>query len=435
MIATLALLPSLCFVSPPVAQDASPEPAKRWTQEELERVSGEIRTELEEMRGMKFKRPVKVHVTDKKGFLEYARKRQERVETPERRKRDETVAKMLGAVPPDMDLQATLEKLLEEQVGGFYDPGSDTFYLMETFGGDIARIILAHELTHALDDQYFDLDKNLKRLHEETDAEFAFDAVVEGSGTAAMNQWTVRHKDDLDMGMLLQSEDLETRGLEAAPAFLWVPLIAVYLRGEGFLVHTAGMNLSMRAAATGDVRAAFEHPPRSSEQILHPEKYWDASSMDEPRSVAIDASKLSPGWKASGEDTLGELYLALVTTPSDQRPKFDPKNKFSILGIHYTNKAAEGWGGDRALLLEKGDARVLWLVTAWDTPEDAQEFRDAAAAVFAEKAEGTPAFHHKIDREGDGDVVVVVAYSGVSERELPKPSWKVAPKPVAEAKR
>jgi hypothetical protein len=428
MIAALTLLPSLCLASLPFAQDAAPAPAKRWTQEELERVSGEIRTDLETMRGMKFKRPVKVHVTDKKGFLEYARKRQERVETPERRKRDEAIAKMLGAIPPDIDLQATLEKLLEEQVGGFYDPGSDAFYLMETFGGDIARIILAHELTHALDDQYFDLDGNLKRLHEETDAEFAFGAVVEGSGTAAMNQWTVQHQDGLDMSSLLESGDLETRGLEAAPAFLWVPLIAVYLRGEGFLVHTAGMNIAMKAAKTEDVRRAFEHPPRSSEQILHPEKYWDANSLDEPRSVAIDASKLPSGWKTAGEDTLGELYLALVTTPSNERPKFDPKNKFSILGIHYTNKAAEGWGGDRALLLEKGDARVLWLVTTWDTPEDAQEFRDAAAAVFREEPGG--AFRHRVDREGDSDVVVVASYAGVAEKELPKPTWRVAPKPA-----
>jgi hypothetical protein len=182
MFAALALLPPLGFLVPPLArafdQDAPAEAAKRWTQAELEQVSEEIKSDIEALRGKKFKRPIKVQITDKKGFLEYAHKRQELTETPERKARDEEIAKLLGLIPPEMDLQAAMEKLLESQVGGFYDPGSDTFYLMETFGGDLARIILSHELTHALDDQYFDLDGSLKKLHHETDAEFAYQAIV-----------------------------------------------------------------------------------------------------------------------------------------------------------------------------------------------------------------------------------------------------------------
>ena len=121
-------------------------PAKKWTQAELEKVSDEIRGDIEEQRGAKFSRPVKVQVTDAKGFLEYAKKRQEKTETPARRTRDEAIAKMLGLIEPDLDLQAALEKLLEGQVGGFYEPGADTFYLMESFGGDLAKIILARDL-------------------------------------------------------------------------------------------------------------------------------------------------------------------------------------------------------------------------------------------------------------------------------------------------
>jgi len=429
MITALALVPALLtFV-----QDAKAAPPKVWTQAELEAVSAEIKSDIETMRGTKFQRPVKVKVTDKKGFIEYARKRQEKTETPERKARDEWNAKLLGLVPIDMNLQAALEKLLEGQVGGFYDPGSDTFYLMDSFGGDLARIILAHELTHALDDQCFDLDGQLAKLHQESDAEFAFQAVVEGSGTSAMNQWTMQHLKDLDRAALLESSDLETQGLAEAPQFLWKPLIAAYLRGEGFLVHTAGMNVGMKASKTEDIRRAFEHPPRSSEQILHPDKYWDADKVDEPRKVSVDASKLQSGWKVAGEDTLGEITLALVTTPLDQRKPFDPKNPLSILGIQYTNKAAEGWGGDRAVLLEKGDARVLWLVTAWDRPEDAQEFQAAVAAVFPDDPKA--AIQHRIERPGDADVVVVVASHGVAPGDVPTLTWKVEPKAKPDEKR
>lgn len=428
MIAALALLPSLGLVSFPPIQDAAVATAKRWTQAELERVSDEIRSDIESMRGMKYKRPVQVKVTDKKGLLEYIHKRTEKTETPERRVRDEQIAKMLGLIPRDVDLQAVLEKLLENQVGGFYDPGSDTFYLMDSFGGDLARLILSHELIHALDDQYFDLDGKLKSLHQETDAEFAYHAVAEGSGSSGGNQWTFLHMKDLDRKAILESSSLLSNGLEEAPALLWVPLLASYVRGEGFLVRTAGMNMAMKVPEIEDIRHAFEHPPRSSEQILHPEKYWDPAALDEPRSIAIDTAKLPPEWKSMGEDTLGEMILALVATPAEKRAKFDSKNMLSILGIQYTNKAAEGWGGDRALLLAKGDARALWLVTVWDTPEDAKEFREAVAAEFAEAPDAKAAYHYRVDRTGDSDVVVVVAYTGVAERDLPTPTWKIAPK-------
>jgi len=427
--AARTLIP-LVFLAVLPAQGAPAPQAKKWTQEELTRVSDEIRAEIETLRGMKFKRPVKVEVADKKRFIEYARQRQEKTETPERRRRDELQAKMLGLIPPDMDLQAAIEKLLEEQVGGFYDPGSDTFYLMESFGGDLARIILSHELTHALDDQHFDLDAQIRRLGQRTDAEFAYQALVEGSGTSAMNQWTVQHMESLDRDALLGSADIGTKGLEEAPPYLWKPLIAAYLRGEGFLVKVAGMNVAMKAAATEDVRRAFGTPPRSSEQILHPEKYWDPESLDEPRSVTIDTAGLPEGWKVTGEDTLGEIYLALVTTPEAQRKPFNPKNPLAVLGIEYTNKAAEGWGGDRAVLLEKGEARVLWLVSAWDTPEDAAQFREAAVEVFGTASGGDEpgskvAFRHRVDRIGESDVVTVVASTGVDEKDLPRPKWNV----------
>jgi hypothetical protein len=404
-------------------QDAAP--AKKWTQAELEKVSAEIQHDIEELRGVKFRRPVKVKVADAKGFIDYAKKRQEKTETPERRVRDETIAKMLGLVDPDLDLEKTLEKLLEAQVGGFYEPGADTFYLMDTFGGDIAKIILAHELTHALDDQIYDLDGSLKKLGQRTDAEFAYDAVVEGSGTVGMTKWLFRFGKGIDPSAM--KDDVYSKGLDEAPQFLWKPLLGAYLEGSIFLTR-AGSDVPAGEALYG---RAFQHPPRSSEQIIHPEKYWDAKQVDEPRAVSIDTSKLGGGWKVLGEDTLGEMYLAMATTPPEERKPLDVKNPMSIMSIHYTNPAAEGWGGDDAVLLEKSGGRVLWLVTAWDRPEDAEEFRAAADDVL-KKSPGADKFRRTVDRPDAGDVVVVRVVQGVDEKDVPKPTWKVGPKIVAE---
>ncbi len=374
----MMLLSTLLALSASALPQDPPKSKEHWSQADLERVTDEIRGQIEELRGMKYTRPVAAKITDKQGFLEYARKRQEATETPERRQRDETVAKLLGLVPFGLDLSKTFESFLENQVGGFYDPGTNTFYLMESFDGDLARIILAHELTHALDDQCFGLDKLIEGAGGDTDAEFAIQAMAEGSGTNAMNVWTIKHMAELDKGALMKSGDIGTQGLDTAPTLVWKPLLAAYLRGEGFLVHSEGMNMFAKAAKNDELRECFANPPLSSEQILHPKKYWDEKKRDDPVHVVIDTGALPKDWKVLGQDTLGELFLALVTQPFAERGGLAVAgNPMAIMGVKYTNKAAEGWGGDRLVLLGNGDERALYLATLWDTPQDATEFHDA----------------------------------------------------------
>ncbi len=369
--------------------DATPPPAV-WTQPELESVSETIRGEIEKLRGRSFRSPVSVRLTDKRGFLDYVKKRQAETESPEKLARDETVAKLLGFLPPTYEYEAELLKLLEQQVGGFYDPGSDTFYLMDTFTGGVAKVILAHELTHALDDQHFDLDAKIRACGDDTDATLALQCVVEGSGTGLMYQWVKTHMGEVRMEDLAAAQDLGADELAEAPPYVWKPLLAAYLRGDGFLSRIPGMNLLMKAARSEDVERAFETPPRSTEQILHPEKYWNADKRDEPLRVALDTGALGAEWKLAGMDTLGELYLAMLATPRPERVGFDAHSPAAVMKLSYTNKAAEGWGGDRLALFRRGEDAFLQLVTAWDTPQDADEF--AAALGDPEHGSVIPTF-------------------------------------------
>ncbi|MDZ4772153.1 MAG: hypothetical protein SGI72_03365 [Planctomycetota bacterium] len=381
----------LSFALALALQTPAETPSKTvWTQADLERVSDEIRVQVEDLRGMKFKAPVAVRLTDKKGFFEYALSRQEKTESPAKQSRDETTAKLLGLIPPSMDYQAEMLKILEEQVGGFYDPSSNTFFLMETFTGGVAKIILAHELTHALDDQYFDIDGTLAKCGEDTDATIAFQAVVEGSGTGLMNQWFLKHRKEVTPSDLEAAQNLGADILAEAPPYMWKPLLAVYLTGDSFLARRSGLNALMKAATTADVETAFKAPPRSSEQILHSKKYWDPDHKDEPLHVSVSADALPVDWQVAGVDTLGELYLGLLTTPLAQRKGLDLSNPFSVLAVEYTNEAAEGWGGDRLVLLRRGDDSLLQLVTAWDTKKDADEF--AAALGESQKSPLIPVF-------------------------------------------
>ena len=83
------------------------------------------------------------------------------------------------------------------------------------------------------------------------------------------------------------------------------------------------------------------------------------------------------GWKTLYSDTLGEAILALVTTPPDKRKGLDASDAMGMMLIKYTNPAAEGWGGDRYVLMQKEDTLVLHLVTVWDTERDAKQFYES----------------------------------------------------------
>jgi hypothetical protein len=137
------------------------------------------------------------------------------------------------------------------------------------------------------------------------------------------------------------------------------------------------------------VNAAWEHPPRSSEQILHPEKYWDSAKRDLPKRVAVpDPSRiLGAGWTRAGSGNLGELTLgSLVGAPAPDA------GELGAAAGAWTNAAASGWGGDRYELWTHGDAAVVLLATVWDTALDAEEFERALPkdrAGFSVKRRGS----------------------------------------------
>lgn len=405
--------------------------SEQWSQEELERVSEEIRAQIEAIRKQEFLRPVAVEITDAKGFVAYAFERLEEMQTPDEIADQETIAKLLGMLPPDMDLLQTTIDVMQEQVGGFYDPGTDTFYLMESFTGGLARVILAHELTHALDDQLYDIDGLLEERLESTDASTAFSAVVEGSGTELMTRWMQKNIGSLTAADLQQATSMGTEALSEAPPFIWKPLMGVYMKGQAFLTegYKALRRTSEGRVSINDAIAqAFSSPPRSMEQVLHPDRYWIADERDEPRRVTHDADHVPSGWEVRERDTLGELYLGLVTEPLADRKPIDLANPFSLYAILYTNDAAEGWGGDEVLLLGRGDARAVHLATCWDTPRDAKEFIEGVEALRPHIEEGLARLAAPADGEtaasgllvtqgGDETLVTLLAWSGASEQD------------------
>jgi hypothetical protein len=279
---------------------------------------------------------------------------------------------------------------------------------MQGFDGGVARIILAHELTHALDDQLFGLDDELEVVEDNSDAEWAYYAVIEGSGTAVMDLWTMKNIKSLDPSTVKELASMGVDELKDAPPFLWRPLLGAYTQGEQFLKERPE-ELDLPAAT----RRAFEAPPRSSEELLHPKKYWDPDERDEPKPVHFDRSALPKGWDVRDEDTLGELGLGMVVEPLKSRHGLD--GMLAVATARYPSREVQGWGGDRYDLLGRGEQdRLLLLATVWDTEKDAVEFAEGVEALREHLLAG-PADALDVRREGASVDVVLARGAGAEQ--------------------
>ncbi len=365
----LAVALSLAIQDPGSGGSPDAAPAPLMTQAELEALSLEVSGQVAALRGTPFKRPVKVELANKARIIEYMTMMTEELSSEEELRREGLRYQVLGLFDPEDDIVELSKSFYSSQVAGFYDPMAEAFFLVDTMPASMAGMIMAHELTHALDDQYFPLDVPMKAKHDQTDALLAFMSVAEGSGMQTMSAWMGEHLDMAAMGDMAGMMAEQTAALGAILLLMALAQFAVYTQGLAFL----------QAGGDGALEKAFANPPRSTEQVLHPEKYWDPAAADEPLSVTLNAADVR-GWELLDEGTLGELMLALLTEPQEGG-ELTLADVMALQSGPFTNLSASGWGGDRFALLGKDDALVFVSVSAWDSPVEAAEFRGALSVL------------------------------------------------------
>jgi tetratricopeptide (TPR) repeat protein len=280
---------------------------------------------------------------------------------------DDSVLTLLGIIGQEVDLETLLTDLYAEQVAGFYDPEEKAFYLVEE-GEQSAKdqMVIAHEYVHALQDQHFGLEE-LDREHLDSDQRQAFEALVEGDATLGMLLYASEHIALFDLlGAISSASGLESEVLESSPDFIQEIEMFPYEGGLGFvtaLYDSGGWEA---------VNEAYDNPPQSTEQILHPERY-----REEDRPETVDVPELAPGsdWQVLDSDVMGELALGLALAEH--------------MAPGAASVAAEGWGGDRYALLEQATtgAQVLLMHTYWDDQDEADEFW-ALYQVYADHRAG-----------------------------------------------
>ena len=338
----------------------------------------------------------------------------------------EVSLRKFGLAPADFDYRSFMVKLLTEQVAGYYDPKAQEFHLADWLELEGQKPVMAHELTHALQDQHFNLRRFEKWPHGDSDAELAAHALIEGDATLAMMVYMAKNPlVALAFGRSLTT-GVATEQYDKAPRAMRESLIFPYLQGSEWatqIYRKGGWNM---------VSNAFTRLPLSTEQILHAEKYFNyerpikillpdvtnllngkgeqtanskqktAANVQQsevrgrrssgtagispastrrrisharktPNRPAPDVNQLpadhgslpTDGWRRIESDVNGEWTYYLIL---DQFLSSPVESK----------RAAAGWAGDRYGLYEGPNGQVfLSQLAVWDTENDAREFFDA----------------------------------------------------------
>jgi hypothetical protein len=315
--------------------------------------------ETSEIRELPILRPVKSGAQSRVEIERMLVKNLEDQMTPAEMHATELALRKFGLAPRDFEYRSFIIRLLTEQVAGYYDSKTREFHLADWLDLEGQKPVMVHELTHALQDQHFNLRRFEKWPHGDSDAELAAHALIEGDATLAMTIYMAQNPlVALAFSRSLTSTSMSSVQFNQAPRALRESLIFPYGQGTEWATQL------YKRGGWGAVSNAYTKLPLSSEQILHPEKYF---SYERPVKVVLPDLRniLGTGWKEVDADTNGEwsYYLILdqfLNSPAESR------------------RAAAGWAGDRYEIYEEPKLGKVLLVhvSAWDTENDAREFFD-----------------------------------------------------------
>jgi hypothetical protein len=345
---------------------------------------GAVRRRLPAIRGLAFTAPVRAFALDRDGLRATLAAAIEQSYHPGDLERLEAVYARLGLVPPGTSLRAALIRLYEEEGAGLYDPRTKRLMLathaVRTGGwwvgllstlmrrDLVGEMLVAHELTHALQDQHWGVPTEPQVLTDaDSDRLLARHALLEGDATLAGFAYLLGTTPDADTLAAIEER------LHGVPGDLArrYPDVPEAVRATVAFQYDQGTAFAGRALASGGwaaVDRAQADPPASTEQVLHPARYF--ADRDPPRAVALGGTERleATGWTPILEDTVGELYIGLLARRA--------------LAGEQAARVAEGWGGDRLRALTRRDELLLLWMTAWDSPDEGAEFADALAAIL-----------------------------------------------------
>jgi len=315
---------------------------------------------LSDITGLTEKHAVPYGRMSKRQLRQFLNRRIKKTLKPDEIRADELSLKMFGLVPQNFDLKKSTIDLLTEQAAAFYDYDEKKLFLLEdaNVGGETTT--LAHELSHALADQYFNLENFMEETPSNDDENLAHTAVVEGEASWLMIAYELKHagQNPVPTAEMLKSvtDSGETSMadypvLKNSPLYIQQSLLFPYSQGTLFfdaVYHKIGK------AAFAEV---FTHPPANSTQILHPDKYFSHEKPAEP-----ELPKLTQEGKEVTDGSMGEFDHMILLQ--------------QYLGAKANELAPHLRGGQFRIVMSHGrDAKPVLLYSAeWDSARSVMDY-------------------------------------------------------------
>jgi len=333
----------------------------------------EVSRQLAEITGLPLRHPVPCSFINKQQVNAFLKQRIKEVASPEDIRAEELSLRKFGLVPADFDLAASTVDLLTEQAAAFYDYNKRKLFLTDTTSEESQDAVLAHELAHALADQNFNLARYIKQGRKNDDGSTARLSVMEGQATWLMSEYAARRLGQTLVGnqaLAASMAAMTDSGGGQFPVFENAPL---YLRRSLVFPYTKGMVFQSAVLERDHQRGfaeVFTDPPVSTQQILHPEKYFAKVKPTEPETPD---PHLPRGYKGLVRGELGELEHAILLE--------------QYAGKQEAQEIAPHWRGCRFELREnKKAARVVLLYAVeWDDESTAARYFTLYRQVLAKK--------------------------------------------------
>lgn len=381
LIAIAGMWSRVFAVPTPLPQvDTSPASQKSDLQSQLATADA-VLEEMSKTTGLPIKEPLHKAILGRPAIEKYLKENLHAEYSPEELRVQEATLKAFGLVSSDFDLEKFLITFYTEQVAGFYDPRTKTMNMADWIPAEMQSMVLSHELTHALQDQNFDLDKFLHSARDNDDATNARQAVVEGHAMAAMMQHALGQ---VDLGAIPSLSQMMAgvvdEQLSGYPAFSHAPF---FFRMQALFPYLQGMSFMQKGLARGgwkQLNGLFTNPPATTKELFEPDLYFNHTSL--PVVSLPKPTPLSgvPGLHFLTENTMGELgYYSIIG---------------QLLSEDEAKSAGLAWLADRYLLYEYSDKNegggnfVLVSRTKWSNAEKSLEFFSDYITILRKKLPG-----------------------------------------------
>ena len=384
---------------PPPAQPQNPQPKPEQPKDEVKitpRQAEELFHSVDEIldfdskqTGLPIKRDVKRKLTSRDEVVSYLTKHLNDEDT-KRLRRSELVLEKFGLLPRDFNLETFLVALLREEVAGYYDPKTKTVNLLDWVPIEEQEPVMAHELTHALQDQSIGLQKWMKRGEkdlgeikkdptpadiENDEMDNAREAVIEGQAQAMMFQYAIAPTGHSIQNSPALVDAMEEETLTGTPGTKVFNAAPIFLKESLTFPYSYGMDFVVKLMQKGGKEKAFasvlQNPPHTTRQIMEPETYLSGEKIERMRVPDFkhdfkDYEKFDIG--AMGEFDVAVLIEQYAGKPLSKKLYPDWRG-----GYYYAAKP-------KAAKSEAGQASLgLLYVSRWSSADKAAQF----AGIYA----------------------------------------------------